>query len=187
MVRHYAPPPVLRQGYALGQLMSSAPAKIHVPGNHLMVGLLGERDELLRQIEAAFPATAIHVRGNEISVMGAEADEVARLFGELVHLLEAGHRLELRHPDPVVRSGRDPDGVGEIVGVVLGDRAVGLDNCRPDREFLNTRSGEQAVVHHRRAIDIHEGEELDESAFKALVQQAVALNSSGKSKPAKKS
>ena len=38
----------------------------------------------------------------------------------------------------------------------------------------------------RRAIDIHEGEEVDESAFKALVREAVALNSSGKSKSAKK-
>ena len=38
----------------------------------------------------------------------------------------------------------------------------------------------------RRAIDIHEGEEVDASAFKALVRQAVALNSSGKSKPPKK-
>jgi hypothetical protein len=38
----------------------------------------------------------------------------------------------------------------------------------------------------RRAIDIHEGEEVDESAFKALIRQAVAFNSSGKSKPAKK-
>ena len=37
----------------------------------------------------------------------------------------------------------------------------------------------------RRAIDIHEGEELDESAFKALVRQAVALNRSGKSKRSK--
>jgi hypothetical protein len=34
----------------------------------------------------------------------------------------------------------------------------------------------------RRAIDIHEGEKVDESAFKALVREAVALNSSGKSK-----
>src|ERR1700680_1254937 len=33
----------------------------------------------------------------------------------------------------------------------------------------------------RRAIDIHEGQELDESAFKTLVLQAVALNGSGKS------
>ena len=38
----------------------------------------------------------------------------------------------------------------------------------------------------RRAIDIHEGEEVDGSAFKALVRQAVALNSSSKSKPSKK-
>ena len=38
----------------------------------------------------------------------------------------------------------------------------------------------------RRAIDIHEGEEVDASAFKALVRQAVALNRSGKSKRSKK-
>jgi hypothetical protein len=38
----------------------------------------------------------------------------------------------------------------------------------------------------RRAIDIHQGEKVEESAFKALVRQAAALNSSGKSKPAKK-
>jgi hypothetical protein len=38
----------------------------------------------------------------------------------------------------------------------------------------------------RRAIDIHEGEKVDASAFKALVRQAVALNSAGKSKPATK-
>jgi hypothetical protein len=38
----------------------------------------------------------------------------------------------------------------------------------------------------RRAIDIHEGEEIDESAFEELVRQAVALNSAGKSKPSKK-
>jgi hypothetical protein len=38
----------------------------------------------------------------------------------------------------------------------------------------------------RRAIDIHEGEVVDESAFKALVLEAVALNSSARSKPSKK-
>ena len=35
----------------------------------------------------------------------------------------------------------------------------------------------------RRAIDIHEGEEIDATAFKALVREAVALNSSRPSKP----
>jgi hypothetical protein len=34
----------------------------------------------------------------------------------------------------------------------------------------------------RRAIDIREGEEVDAAAFKALVRQAVAFNSAGKSK-----
>jgi hypothetical protein len=38
----------------------------------------------------------------------------------------------------------------------------------------------------RRAIDIHEGEEVDGSAFKTLIREAVALNVSGKSKPSKK-
>jgi hypothetical protein len=38
----------------------------------------------------------------------------------------------------------------------------------------------------RRAIDIHEAERIDEVTFKALVRQAVALNSSGKVKVAKK-
>jgi hypothetical protein len=38
----------------------------------------------------------------------------------------------------------------------------------------------------RRAIDIHEGEEVDKTAFKALIRQAVALNSAGKAKTSKK-
>src|SRR2546421_107800 len=38
----------------------------------------------------------------------------------------------------------------------------------------------------RRAIDIHEGAEVDATAFKALIREAIALNSSGKSKSSKK-
>jgi hypothetical protein len=38
----------------------------------------------------------------------------------------------------------------------------------------------------RRAIDIFEGVEVDESAFTALVREAIAVNSAGKSKPSKK-
>jgi hypothetical protein len=38
----------------------------------------------------------------------------------------------------------------------------------------------------RRAIDIRAGEQVDASAFKALVRQAVAFNSSAKPKPPKK-
>jgi len=34
----------------------------------------------------------------------------------------------------------------------------------------------------RRAIDIHEGETIDDSAFKALIREAVAFNKSRKSR-----
>lgn len=36
--------------------------------------------------------------------------------------------------------------------------------------------------HVRRAIDIHEGETIDDSAFKALIREAVAFNKSRKSR-----
>jgi hypothetical protein len=38
----------------------------------------------------------------------------------------------------------------------------------------------------RRAIDVHEGEKLNESALKALVREAITLNTAAKSKPKKK-
>jgi hypothetical protein len=51
----------------------------------------------------------------------------------------------------------------------------------PARLFNSSLEGNM-----RRAIDIHEGEQVAEAAFKALVRQAVALNSARKAKPAKK-
>jgi hypothetical protein len=51
----------------------------------------------------------------------------------------------------------------------------------PARLFNSSLAGNT-----RRAIDIHEGETVDESAFKALVREAVAVNSSARSKRSKK-
>ncbi|MBI3256550.1 MAG: PhoH family protein [Actinobacteria bacterium] len=59
-----------------------------------MVGLLGERDELLHLIERAFVGTDIHVRGNEVRVVGPDEDLVGRVFAELLLLLQAGERLD---------------------------------------------------------------------------------------------
>ena len=59
--------------------------------------------------------------------------------------------------------------------------AKGASLKDPDRLFNSSLDGNV-----RRAIDIHEGDDVDESAFKALVRQAVALNSSRKSKSLKK-
>lgn len=59
--------------------------------------------------------------------------------------------------------------------------AKGASLSDPARLFNSSLDGNT-----RRAIDIHEGKDVDESAFKALVRQAVALNSAGKAKASKK-
>jgi hypothetical protein len=48
----------------------------------------------------------------------------------------------------------------------------------PSRLFNSSLDGNV-----RRAIDVHEGEEIDRKALKDLVRAAVALNLAGKSKP----
>jgi phosphate starvation-inducible PhoH-like protein len=60
-----------------------------------MVSLLGQRDELLRVIEKAL-SSDIHVRGNEITIKGDEAENelAARLFEELIALLDRGDVLD---------------------------------------------------------------------------------------------
>jgi hypothetical protein len=57
--------------------------------------------------------------------------------------------------------------------------AKGASLQDPARLFNSSLDGNT-----RRAIDIREGEDVDETAFKALVRQAVGLNSSRMSKPA---
>jgi hypothetical protein len=59
--------------------------------------------------------------------------------------------------------------------------AKGASLKDPTRLFNSSLDGNV-----RRAIDIHEAEEVDEAAFKALIREAIALNSSSKSKPSKK-
>jgi phosphate starvation-inducible protein PhoH and related proteins len=75
---------------------------IVVPADQSMVALLGSSDELLRLIERSFSCD-IHVRGNEITLSGdaAEVAIAARLFAELLTLLERGEALT---PDAVQRS-----------------------------------------------------------------------------------
>jgi hypothetical protein len=58
--------------------------------------------------------------------------------------------------------------------------ARGASLTDPARLFNSSLDGNV-----RRAIDIHEGENVDESAFTTLIRQAVALNRSGKSKAKK--
>jgi phosphate starvation-inducible protein PhoH and related proteins len=69
-------------------------ATVVVPGTHVMAALVGPRDQHLRQIEDTFPGTEISVRGNEVSIRGDQAEEVGRLFDELVDLLQLGHHID---------------------------------------------------------------------------------------------
>jgi phosphate starvation-inducible protein PhoH and related proteins len=81
--------------------VSVTQVNVSVPGNHLMAGLLGHRDENLRLIERSFPETDIFVRGTEINVTGQDAEQVGRLFEELVVMLQRGQPLD---PANVTRS-----------------------------------------------------------------------------------
>jgi len=94
--------------------MATTQVKINVPGNHLMAGLLGPRDEFLRLVETAFPDAAVHVRGNEITIDGDDAERIGRLFGELVLLLQQGQALEpisLRRSIDMVKADESPSAV----------------------------------------------------------------------------
>ncbi|MDT4934265.1 MAG: phosphate starvation-inducible protein PhoH [Pseudonocardiales bacterium] len=82
---------------------------IVVPGEQAMVALLGASDELLRVIERSLDSD-VHVRGNEITVTGAPADNAiaVRLFEELIELIKAGQHLT-------------PDAVARALGILTAD------------------------------------------------------------------
>ena len=68
-----------------------------VPGEHVMAALVGPRDQFLRRVEQQFPSVRIRVRGNEVRVAGddtAQVTSVARLFEELVTLIQNGQQLD---------------------------------------------------------------------------------------------
>ncbi len=83
--------------------------KILVPGSQPMVALLGQRDVFLKLIESAVDSQIL-VRGNEITISGApeEAERVARIFEELLTLLERGHDLT-------------DAAVGQTIALIKGD------------------------------------------------------------------
>ena len=86
--------------------------KILVPGDQSMVALLGQRDELLKLVEAAFDSEIV-VRGNEITISGPseEAERVGLLFEELLLLLERGHEL-------------NASSVGRSIELIKGEEAT---------------------------------------------------------------
>ena len=106
-------------------------AECLVPGNHLMAGLLGTRDELLRQVEQAFPEEKIAVQGNRISVEGPDADRVVRLFDEAVLLLQSGQSLDNSTMARTIDMVRDDVRPSEIMRAEVV-RSAGGKTIRPN-------------------------------------------------------
>ena len=100
-----------------------------------MVALLGQRDELLKLVEAGFDSEIL-VRGNEITITGPEreVEKVGLLFEELLTLLEQGHVLTESSIGQTIalikgNEARPTDVLGDVVltgrGRSIGPRTVG--------------------------------------------------------------
>jgi phosphate starvation-inducible PhoH-like protein len=96
-----------------------------------MAGLLGTRDELLRQVEQAFPDEKIAVQGNRITVEGPDADRVVRLFDEAVLLLQSGQSLDNSTMARTIDMVRDDVRPSEIMRAEVV-RAAGGKTIRPN-------------------------------------------------------
>ncbi|MDO5710513.1 MAG: PhoH family protein [Micrococcales bacterium] len=86
---------------------STAPERrtVVIPPEISMVSVLGPHDELLRTIERSLPTIDVHVRGNEVHLMGPPdvVDLADHLIGELLVIVAAGQPL---NRDAVERSVR---------------------------------------------------------------------------------
>jgi phosphate starvation-inducible protein PhoH and related proteins len=96
-----------------------------------MAGLLGTRDELLRQVEQAFPDEKIAVQGNRITVEGPDADRVVRLFDEAVLLLQSGQVLDNSTMARTIDMVRDDVRPSEIMRAEVV-RSAGGKTIRPN-------------------------------------------------------
>ncbi|MDO8308264.1 MAG: PhoH family protein [Actinomycetota bacterium] len=102
-----------------------AQTTIVVPNSQPMVALLGTRDEYLRLIENAFPATDIMARGNEITVAGSPEDVgvIDTLIGDMLVMLRTGQALTAEAVErsiSLMRSGTRPSDV--LTANILSNR-----------------------------------------------------------------
>lgn len=94
-----------------------------------MTALVGQRDEHLRTIEAAFPDVTIVVRGNEVAIDGAQATSVARLIEELVVIVQRGQHLD----EAMVRRSIDMINEDERPSAVFSDDLLRGSKGKPIR------------------------------------------------------
>jgi phosphate starvation-inducible PhoH-like protein len=100
-------------------------AELLIAHNHLMSGLLGQRDEHLRVIETAFSGTRISVQGNRIVAEGPDAASAVRLFDELVRVLQSGQGLDTEKVARTVDMVREDLSPSEVLNAELLRSAKG--------------------------------------------------------------
>ena len=90
----------------------------------IMPALVGEGDSVLKELERSYPGVDIMVRGNQISLSGADAEvaKVAAAIDELSSVLRAGVDVT---PDVARRSVRMLDD-GDAEGAPKGERPVAV-------------------------------------------------------------
>jgi len=95
-------PPVTTSEVSSGRGPTDVSHTVVVPASVPMVNLLGAGDQVMRAVEDAYPDLDLHVRGNEITMSGPQADiaEADRLFAELVSVVRSGQGLS---PEAVER------------------------------------------------------------------------------------
>ena len=176
---------------ALGDLLAAAPARLAPVQRSVLVRAavcrqVAQREENMKKSGASQGQSASELISKRIAELGDWRGETLSRMRTLIKeadpdVVEEWKWVKPTKPGTPVWS---HDGIictGESYkNVVKLTFAKGASLKDPARLFNSSLDGNV-----RRAIDIHEGEEVDESAFKALVRQAVALNSSGKSKPSK--
>ena len=125
---------------------AQAQATIIVPAAHNMVTVLGSGDELLRVIEAQFPDTDIHARGNQITVAGSTEDVglIELLIAEMLAVLRTGQGLtpeSVERSIGLLRNGSRPTEV--LTANILSNRGRTI---RP--KTLNQKRYVDAIDHH---------------------------------------
>jgi phosphate starvation-inducible PhoH-like protein len=98
-----------------------------VPASLDMVAVVGVGDEVLRTIEAEFPALDIHVRGNQISLTGAARDLhlAERLFDEIVAIVRTGQGMSpdaARRALSILRASPDERPADVLTANILSNR-----------------------------------------------------------------
>jgi phosphate starvation-inducible PhoH-like protein len=78
---------------ATGRWQANRPRLIVLPRAELALALFGQADVTLRAIEAVLPNADIHVRGNRITINGAEAALAEQLIKELIMVVDQGGSL----------------------------------------------------------------------------------------------